>query len=474
MIKRFGLNFAFFLLACDLLLSDVALYLARHMRVALGWGVDVGPQGQALHLPAVLFVIVPATWLLMFTFAGVYDSRRTMRVVDDLQTVAQATVVATLVFAGIAYFFFRDLSRFLFVYFFFLDLFILSLWRVVLRVILRVQRGGWPRETRRVLVVGAGQIGQRVAQVLQEHTWTGLELVGYLDDDPVKRENGHAGWPVLGLLKDAPRVVQERGIQEVVVALPLHAHLRVKELVAALRDMDTQIRIVPDYFDLAYIKAGIEEFGGMPLVSLREPAIDEFQRLAKRVFDLLVSGVAFLLAAPLMLLVAVLIKLDSPGPVLFKQERVGESGRHFKMYKFRSMVQGAEKRSDEVIRRDVDGTVTYKRRDDPRVTRVGRFIRRTSLDELPQLLNVLKGEMSLVGPRPEMPWIVKEYEPWQYRRFAVPQGITGWWQVNGRSDKPMHLHTEEDLYYVKNYSLFLDVLILWKTFGVVFKHKGAF
>jgi exopolysaccharide biosynthesis polyprenyl glycosylphosphotransferase len=202
--------------------------------------------------------------------------------------------------------------------------------------------------------------------------------------------------------------------------------------------------------------------------------MDDFQRLTKRFFDVFVGAIALLLALPMMLVIAALIKLDSYGPVLFRQERVGENGRRFHMFKFRSMVQDAAKRSQEMITRDEQGQLVYKWRNDPRITRVGRFLRRTSLDELPQLLNVLKGEMSLVGPRPELPWVVEEYEPWQYQRFAVPQGMTGWWQVNGRSEKPMHLHTDEDLYYIKNYSLLLDVLILWKTVGAVFKRKGAY
>jgi exopolysaccharide biosynthesis polyprenyl glycosylphosphotransferase len=475
MIKRFGLNFTLFLLLCDLLLTAVVLYLARQLRVAIDLGVDVGPEGRWLHFKPVLYFIVSAIWLVIFALMSVYDSRRTLRVVDDLQTVAPAIALATLVFAGVAYFFFRDLSRVLFVYFFFLDLFFLSLWRVLLRFAWRAWRGAWPRQTRRVLIVGAGQVGYQVGQVLQEHAWTGLELVGYLDDDPTKKGSRHAGWPVLGALSDVTQVVQNRDVQEVIIALPLQAHQRVKELVAALRRTSTNIRIIPDYFDLAYIKAGVEEFGGMPLVSLREPALDEFQRLAKRVFDLIVGSISLLLAAPVMLLVAVLIRLDSPGPVIFMQERIGENGKRFYMCKFRSMVQDAEKHTDGVILRDEDGKlITYKQYDDPRVTRVGKFIRRTSMDELPQLFNVLKGEMSLVGPRPEMPWVLDEYEPWQYRRFAVPQGMTGWWQVNGRSNKPMHLHTEEDLYYIKNYSLALDLLILWKTIGVVLKRKGAY
>ena len=138
------------------------------------------------------------------------------------------------------------------------------------------------------------------------------------------------------------------------------------------------------------------------------------------------------------------------------------------------MYQDAEARQDEVTTQTADGQIIYKSPNDPRVTRVGRFIRRTSLDELPQLFNVLKGDMSLVGPRPELPWLVEKYQPWQRKRFAVPQGITGWWQINGRSDKPMHLHIEEDLYYIQNYSLLLDIRILWATLGAVIKRKGAF
>jgi lipopolysaccharide/colanic/teichoic acid biosynthesis glycosyltransferase len=175
-----------------------------------------------------------------------------------------------------------------------------------------------------------------------------------------------------------------------------------------------------------------------------------------------------------MLLVAVAIKLDSSGPALFVQERIGENGQPFMMYKFRSMVVNADRMPDSPVLNDQDGVVVHKIPNDPRVTRIGRFIRRTSLDELPQLFNVLRGEMSLVGPRPELPWLVENYEIWQRRRFAVPPGITGWWQVNGRSDRLMHMHTEDDLYYIQNYSPLLDLQILWRTIGVVVRGRGAF
>ena len=172
--------------------------------------------------------------------------------------------------------------------------------------------------------------------------------------------------------------------------------------------------------------------------------------------------------------IALVIKLDSAGPVFFRQRRVGENGRIFRMYKFRTMMENAEKMQPQVNHVNGDGYIIHKQENDPRVTRVGRFLRRTSLDESPQLLNVLKGEMSLVGPRPEMPWLVDSYEPWQHKRFAVPQGMTGWWQVNGRSEKPMHLHTEDDLYYVQNYSMWMDLYILLKTPLVVLKGRGAY
>jgi exopolysaccharide biosynthesis polyprenyl glycosylphosphotransferase len=214
--------------------------------------------------------------------------------------------------------------------------------------------------------------------------------------------------------------------------------------------------------------------GGIPLIGLRESALTLGQRAFKRAFDVAASATLLLLLSPVMLAIALLIKLESPGPVFFMQERIGEYGRRFRMIKFRSMYADAEQRWREVARRDETGRLIHKLAEDPRVTRIGRHLRHTSLDELPQLLNVLRGEMSLVGPRPEMPEVAAEYEPWQWQRFRVPPGITGWWQVNGRSARPMHLHTQDDLYYIQNYSFWLDLRILFKTVAVVFQGDGAF
>lgn len=198
------------------------------------------------------------------------------------------------------------------------------------------------------------------------------------------------------------------------------------------------------------------------------------QRIVKRIFDVSVASVLLVMALPILAMVAVAIKLNSKGPVLFLQDRVGENGRLFKIYKFRSMVADAEKLQELVNVTDGEGNTIHKRRNDPRVTKVGAIIRKTSIDELPQLFNVIKGDMSLVGPRPELPWLVAGYEAWQYQRFDVPQGITGWWQVNGRSDKPCHLNTEQDVYYIKHYSFWLDIKILLMTIPALIKGKGAF
>ncbi|MBC7222974.1 MAG: sugar transferase, partial [Anaerolineae bacterium] len=359
-------------------------------------------------------------------------------------------------------------------YFALLDGAMLLGYRILLRLAIRLA-GERRRGEERVLIIGAGKVGQEVAERVRKRGWAGLELVGFLDDDPAKQGKTFQGAPVLGTLSDALRVVREEGVHQVVVALPLRAHQQLARLVLELGECPVQVRVVPDFFDLAFFRATIEDFDGMPLIGLRDPAIDGFNRLVKRAFDLVLSTILLIFALPVMAVIAIAIKLDSPGgPVIFKQQRVGENGELFWMYKFRSMVPDAEQRQHEVLRYTEDGKVIHKVPDDPRVTRVGRFIRRTSLDELPQLFNVLKGEMSLVGPRPELPWLVERYEAWQRKRFAVPPGITGWWQVSGRSERMMHLHTEDDLYYIQHYSPLLDLQILWKTIGVVLKRSGAY
>jgi exopolysaccharide biosynthesis polyprenyl glycosylphosphotransferase len=310
--------------------------------------------------------------------------------------------------------------------------------------------------------------------MVEGYRWAGLEPVGYLDDD-VPPLTEVEGYPVLGGTEQVAEYIASKGIDEVVVALPLESYDGFFRLLGGLQQLPARVRIVPDHIKATLFRTRVEEFAGVPMITLRKPSLTVLERKVKRAFDLVFSSAMLVLTFPVMSLIAIAICLDSKGPALFRQQRVGENGRLFWMFKFRSMVEHAERQQAEAFRFTDDGHLVHKRRDDPRVTRVGGFLRRTSLDELPQLLNVWTGDMSMVGPRPELPWLVEEhYQPWQWQRFSVPQGMTGWWQVNGRSDKPMHLHTEEDLFYIQHYSFILDIQILWRTIGAVLKSRGAY
>ncbi len=471
MRRYYESNYVLFLALADLVLTCISLFLASQARLILPWGTRL--TEKMVQLPPLVYLAAIVIWGGVFVLLSVYDQRRTLRVVDEAQVVTLAVGLATLVFAGLLYLTFRDIPRLLFLYFVIANVALLLLLRIALRIGFRFAGSRQLQEVH-VLIVGAGKVGRQVAQRMNDLRWTGLTPVGFVDDDSSKWNLLIEDIPVLGRLADAIRIVKELGIDEVVFALPLRAHRRLEDLVIALQTEPVRVRVVPDFFDLTMIRATVEDFGGMPLIGLRDPAIDGYSRLIKRAFDLGLASCSLLLAAPLMLLIALAIRIDSPGPALFKQQRVGENGRLFTMLKFRSMVVDAEKRRLEVVQTTGDGTVIHKQVDDPRVTRVGRFLRRTSLDELPQLFNVLRGDMSLVGPRPELPFLVERYEPWQRQRFAVPPGMTGWWQVNGRSERLMHLHTEDDLYYIRNYSPLLDLQILWRTVGVVLRGRGAY
>jgi exopolysaccharide biosynthesis polyprenyl glycosylphosphotransferase len=471
MHRRFTLRYIAFSLFLDVACVISALVLAEHLRQALPYGlVDFNatyPQGIP---PAEVYAIAIGLWIATAFTLSLYDPKKIYKVVDEYQTLTLAVGFFSLTITGVLYFTYRHTSRMLMIYALGLTWVMMMGWRAVVRFARRSRRNA-PQNTSRVLIVGAGEVGRRVAAMILEYNWIGLQLEGYLDDNPAKHGNS---LPVLGTLEEIERVVREREIDNVILALPPQAHERINLTVSRLHKLPVRVRVVPDYFSLALYRATVDDFGGIPMINLRDPALSPYQRLGKRALDLVVGGALTLCALPVMGAVAVAIKLDSPGPVLFRQPRVGENGRLFKMVKFRSMVQDAEELQAQVNTHDAEGHVIHKQKNDPRVTRVGRFIRHYSLDELPQFYNVLIGEMSLVGPRPELPWLVEEYEPWQRRRFAVPQGITGWWQVNGRSDKAMHLHTDEDLYYIQNYSLWLDIYILLKTPWVILRGKGAY
>jgi len=468
MFRRFGVNFAIFSMFLDGTLTLFALVIAVSLRPLLVSLPHLTIVDQ-VRIPPILYFLIPILWILVFLVSSAYDPKRTYKVVDEFQHVTLATGFAALVVAGLLYLAFREVSRWLFLIFVAIDIVFLLGWRTVARLLFKM--GRVPEAERRVLIIGAGQVGQRVGAMIEAYALNGLRLIGYLDDDAIKRK---ANVSILGGIQDAGYVVEQKQIDDVVIALPRHAYGQVNKLVLGLSSAPVRLRVVPDYFSLTLYRATVDDFGGIPMINLRDPALNDYQRLVKRIFDLTLASFMTVLLLPLMGLIALIIRLDSPGPIVFRQERVGENGRLFAMYKFRSMVDGAEAMQESVNHKNGNGDLIHKKPDDPRVTRVGQFLRRSSLDELLQLFNVLKGDMSLVGPRPELPWLINQYEPWQHKRFAVPQGMTGWWQVNGRSDKPMHLHSDDDIYYVQNYSLWMDIYILFKTPWVVLRGKGAY
>jgi exopolysaccharide biosynthesis polyprenyl glycosylphosphotransferase len=469
MFRRFSVNFAVLSILVDGVIVVVALAAANNIRPLL----NVFPFAEELYkpsLPGILFPIFAIVWILIFLLLSVYDGRKNLYAVDEFASIFLGTLLASVSLAGLLYFTFRDVSRLLFVVFILIALLLMLSWRVVVRMLFHL-RSSDSVQNRKVLIIGAGPVGRDLEDRIAQNPYLGLHIVGFLDDDQNKRQSEI---DIVGNLDQSREVIRQNKVDDVVIALPQRAHEKVNWLVSTLHDLPVKVWVIPDYFHLALHKATIEEYAGIPMLDLRAPALTDYQRMVKRVFDLLMTLFLLPVSLVIMLIIAIGIKLEGPGPVIFKQKRAGENGRIFNMYKFRTMLPGAENMRHLVEDINEDGNLIHKSDHDPRVTRLGRFLRKTSLDELPQLINILIGEMSLVGPRPEMPYLVEMYEPWQRKRFAVPQGITGWWQVNGRSDKPMHLHTEDDLYYVQNYSLLLDMQILLKTVLVVLRGKGAF
>ncbi|MFQ5410006.1 MAG: sugar transferase [Anaerolineales bacterium] len=456
-----------FLVLADAVGTQVALLLANAARLGLPLGRALGPVDSFLN-PA-LHGIVAIVWVVVFLTLSVYDVRRERWPVGSARALLAAISVAVFVFAGVLYFSFRDTPRLLVGYFFVIDLALLSGIRLVAGAVVRYRRErGQPLS--RILIVGTGETAKAAARVLSRRA-TGIEIVGCVGGEDAA--GGPGDLRLLGSVDEVPALVGQHAIDEVIVALPGKAYPQVEALVYALETLPVRVRLVPDFFKLVMVQSSVDSLDGLPLIGLREPSIDGPALVIKRLFDIALTTAGIVLLWPLFVVLGIAIKLDSKGPVLYRQQRVGENGRLFEMYKYRTMVADAEELRAP-IRYTAAGEAVYKIASDARVTRLGRFLRRSSLDELPQLINVLRGEMTLVGPRPEMPFIVEQYEPWQRQRLAAPQGITGWWQVNGRSDLPMHLNTQYDLYYIRNYSLWLDLKILFKTIGVVIRGQGAY
>jgi exopolysaccharide biosynthesis polyprenyl glycosylphosphotransferase len=338
---------------------------------------------------------------------------------------------------------------------------------------------GWAHQLaplrQRTVIVGSGMVADRLADRLDRHTEFGLETIGLVDDD-VHTLNGTQRLPKLGSLDQLDHVLEDCNVDRVIIAFSRASHQQLLSCIRACRDHRVAVDVVPRLFELLDGAQSLNQVGGLPLLSIGAPPLTKASRIAKRGLDILISTTILVVLSPVLLAIAVAIKLNSGGPVLFRQVRAGRGETEFMLVKFRSMYRDAEQRKKQYEEENEakDG-VMFKIKRDPRITRVGRFLRRSSLDELPQLLNVLRGEMSLVGPRPLILSESKHAaQTWHARRLDLRPGITGLWQVSGRSDLPFQEMVRFDYQYVSGWSLARDVEILLATIPVVISGRGAY
>ncbi|MCX6363243.1 MAG: sugar transferase [Actinobacteria bacterium] len=335
----------------------------------------------------------------------------------------------------------------------------------------------WSRSTfqERVLIIGAGEVGHSLAAKIGKHAEYRMKLVGFLDDgEPRRNGNGDVHVPIIGALGDLHRIVAEERIDRVIVAFSKARHNDFLRVVRACGDSGVRVNIVPRLFEVVSSRAVVDDVEGIPLLDVAHVELNHFNMAVKRVFDLVVGGVLCIFILPLIALLGVVIKLDSPGPVFYRQARMGRGGRPFMIFKLRSMHIGADRlRLDLANDNDYDGPM-FKMKEDPRVTRFGDWLRRWSFDELPQIINVMKGEMSLVGPRPLWVDEAKQCRGWTQKRLDITPGITGLWQVLGRSDVPFDEMVKLDYMYVTGWSLSWDLKLLLQTLPAVLEKRGAF
>lgn len=459
----------------DLAAAQSALLLADGLRRALPFGA----YPDKVYVTWEVMLIVAAIWSVVFYAWGTYERRQREEWRGELRAVIFAATFALFTLASCFYFLkIEDFSRVLFAYFYALNLGLGLGWRCALRA-LRARWGAPALAPRRVLIVGTDALAQELAARIRG--WQGYQVVGFLSENdagltsfrkPVRPAQNHG--EVLGSLRDLYRVLARYPVDEIFLCPSAKTKLDLAELMLELRDSRVRLRLLPDLLEFVAVRTGIETLHGLPVITLREPAITGVNSFLKRMLDIVGAVGGLLLFGPLMLAIALLIRLDSPGPVFFVQARAGQYGKPFRMFKFRSMIANAQELLTELIDVERLQQPAFKLHDDPRVTRSGRWLRRWSLDELPQLFNVLRGEMSLVGPRPEELPIVKQYTPWQRQRLLVKPGLTGSMQISGRANLSFDERINLELAYIEHYSLWRDIVILLQTVPAIVSGKGAY
>ena len=466
MIRRQTRRLQALFVAADVLATVLALGAAWLIRFESMWPTPKGAQPFENYVAFIPILI--AIWPVVFYFHRLYQIRRDRSTIDEVLAVIVAASLGTILLVGLLSFWrgFTFTSRQMLVLFLFLDVLFVSLVRFGIRKYLEMM---WSTGAgvRRTLIVGAGHTGRALADKLLDHPATGLKPVGFADDDPTKRNEGYRGLAVLGATSEVTKLIRAHEVDTVFLALPVEAHRTMLTILKEVGNEMVDLKVVPDLFQYVTFKAGVEDFDGLPVINLTQMPLEGWNSLVKRTMDVALSALGLVAIVVLFPIIALAIWLEDRGPIFYAQERMGLDGRLFRMLKFRSMRVDAE-----------DDGARWTEENDPRRTRVGTFLRKTSLDELPQLVNVFTGEMSLVGPRPERPEFVRTFKekfPQYMLRHRVRAGITGWAQVHGwRGNTSLSKRIEYDLYDIENWSVGLDVKILWLTIKWGFTHKNAY
>jgi len=477
------------LVIADALTAALAFMLAFYAREDIsafeGW------RWSARFAPyAALLVFVVAIRLLSFRYCDLYRVRGEFSFVDDGIRIFKATAIGSLLIVAVAFLYrggfqFRAFSyaRGVFV----ADFFFVLIGAGALRFVMRsVQTFVRSRQINLIptLVVGRGQEASLFIREMRERPSLGYRVIGVVDTNAIDPQKSYEDVPVIGRLESLPEVIRDSGANEVIIADPqVNGDTLFEVMMRCGRRRGVEFRIAPSLFNCLPRKTEIDQIGVLPMIRLFREPLSNSARILKRTFDLIFAALAILLFLPLWLLIALLIKLDSKGRVFYTQERVGMDGRLFLLYKFRTMQANADAELHREYQRAFiagraeanlgnETTPTYKLLADPRITRIGKILRRTSLDEVPQLLNVLSGDMSMVGPRPPIPYEVEAYELWHRKRLDMKPGLTGLWQVSGRNSLPFEEMVRLDLFYIENWSLLLDLKIILRTGFVMIAGDG--
>lgn len=459
-------------LALDTAVITACNFAAAELRKWVPFLPDAANDVRQLVLPIVPLIIVG--WLLALAFGGAYRRRHWGAGVTEYRQVMSASISFLFTLALAAFLADYPLSRIFVALLFLIGLPALALGRFIARRFLhRARREG--RWCERTLVAGNAEAAEDILEVLQREPWLGYQAVGVLIDHP-HGVTEVSGVPVVGDRATMMSAVDDLDIGAVIFTSgSVHRGKEFNLYARKLERHQAQMVVVPAMTDIAAQRIQVTPVAGIPLMHVEKPQAEQSLKLTKRIFDIVVASLITLILSPVLLVTALLVKLGDGGPVLFKQSRIGQGGKPFLLYKFRSMVPNAEAIREQTLedQNESDGAL-FKIRKDPRITKIGRFIRRYSIDELPQLFNVLRGEMSLIGPRPALEKEVALYQSHVRRRLDVRPGMTGLWQVSGRSDLSWDDAVRLDLYYVDNWSIVQDLVILIKTVRAVFSSRGAY